>query len=684
MHSQSPGDPKAGSLAGHLGVLGGFLLLAVGWTWPVARHISWRVPHDPGDPVLNTWILWWNTQAVPFTSAWWSPPVFYPMPGAFALSEHLVGVALLTTPLQWLGVDVLAAYNVAFILSFVLSGYFAYLLVRYLLLARSVPVPVATAAALVAGVAFGFAPYRASQLSHMQVLQSQWMPLALLAMHAYVDGGRRAWLGVLAVAWLLQALSNGYYLLFFPVLLALWAVCFVDWRRAPQRGLHLAATGAAASLLLLPALVEYRNVQTGLGVTRTLGEMIMFSGDAGALTRRSHLLAYWPDLTSRNQETFLYPGMAILALAVFGTAATLLRRRAAEIGPAGRRRVDPLIFYVSAAVLMWWLAFGPAPEDAGVAAIGYPYTVLTWLPGFSGLRVPARMVMLGSLCLAVAAGLAFARLAPVRRVPLALMAAAVLAAFTMDAWPRAIPLSPPPARVLLPEVPGAAVLELPVDDDRTSTAAMYRAMFHGRPLINGYSGYTPPHYRILAHSLRSGDSSVITELARRQPLIIVINSDRDRDGEFLELVQSMPRIEMVGATNLGPVFVLPKQPAARIPAVGGALAFTTRPDGRNGAVLDLGRVQAVRMLEFPLRGRHRELGSRFEIEGSTDGQTWTSLWLDWTGGLALAGALDDPLDVPVRFVLPDAPVRYLRIHPTGDWMLRDLRVREEAAIVTDR
>ena len=39
----------------------------------------------------------------------------------------------------------------------------------------------------------------------------------LLGMHGYVLDGRRRWLALLAAGWLLQALSNGYYLLFLPV-----------------------------------------------------------------------------------------------------------------------------------------------------------------------------------------------------------------------------------------------------------------------------------------------------------------------------------------------------------------------------------------------------------------------------------------------------------------------------------
>ena len=43
----------------------------------------------------------------------------------------------------------------------------------------------------------------------------------------------------------------------------------------------------------------------------------------------------------------------------------------------------------------------------------------------------------------------------------------------------------------------AVVLELPADDSGVNIAAMYRAIQHGRPLVNGYSGHTPPHYGLL-------------------------------------------------------------------------------------------------------------------------------------------------------------------------------------------
>ena len=114
-------------------ILLAFLVLAILWTWPLSAHLSSRIPHDPGDPILNIWLLWWNAHAVPFSERWWNPPMFFPMPGALALSEHLAGIGIITTPLQLLHASALAAYNSALILSFALSGFFTFLLVRRLI-----------------------------------------------------------------------------------------------------------------------------------------------------------------------------------------------------------------------------------------------------------------------------------------------------------------------------------------------------------------------------------------------------------------------------------------------------------------------------------------------------------------------------------------------------------------------
>jgi len=648
-----------------------FLALAVFWTWPLASHLSSRIPHDAGDPVLNIWLLWWNAHSVPFSSRWWNPPMFFPMTGALALSEHLAGIGVIVTPLQLLHANALAAYNIALILSFALSGFFTFLLVSHLL--RSERDSVRHLGALSAALAYGFGPYRAGQLAHLQVLTSQWMPLALLGMHAYLDDGRKGWLAVFAIAWLLQALSNGYYLLFFPVLIGCWLIWFVGWRGLPSRGVTLAAVWGGASLLLVPALLEYSEVQRSLGLVRTAGEMALFSARPESLLNASGMLAVWRSRPTLTTEEFLFPGVTTIALCVVALAFTAFwKRRFAQSAPGRASVPSTFIFYLVVALLMWAFAFGPGTPGSWAAWLR-PYTFLTYLPGFDGLRVPARFAMLATLCISIAAGLAFAIVAPRTSRALVVTSACVLACLLADGWLRAMPLAIPPGRVILPEVPQAAVLELPADEGAVDVAAMYRQTLHGRPLINGYSGHTPPHYVIFCLALRRGDPSALLELARGRPLIISVNQGFDADGSMERLVRGLPGIESHGASSAGALFVLPALPAARVAPSGDPWPSSMHESSRDTIDLDFGVPRIVRTIGFPVRWHFRELDPRIAIQGSTDGIVWSTLWEDWTGGAAVAAALEDPLEVPVRITIPDVNVRYLRIHPVGSWMRREVR-----------
>ena len=78
-----------------------YFLITVVLAFPLVRGIATRLPSDLADPVLNAWILWWNTQAIPFTERWWSPPVFFPAADTLTYSEHLLGLSPLSMPVYW-------------------------------------------------------------------------------------------------------------------------------------------------------------------------------------------------------------------------------------------------------------------------------------------------------------------------------------------------------------------------------------------------------------------------------------------------------------------------------------------------------------------------------------------------------------------------------------------------------
>ena len=195
-------------------------VLTCAYTWPLILHAPSAVAHDRGDPLLVTWILWWSTHTVPLTTAWWNAPAFYPSSGVFAFSENLLGLAPITWPIIASGGSPVLAYNAAFLLSFVLSGLGAYFL-GYVLTRRH-------EAALVAAVAFAFAPYRLSHTQHLQLLSSYWMPVAIGALHLYLDEGKPRWAIVFAASWLLQALACGYYFFYLTTSLTAFAALFVN------------------------------------------------------------------------------------------------------------------------------------------------------------------------------------------------------------------------------------------------------------------------------------------------------------------------------------------------------------------------------------------------------------------------------------------------------------------------
>ena len=49
-------------------------------------------------------------------------------------------------------------------------------------------------------------------------------------------------------------------------------------------------------------------------------------------------------------------------------------------------------------------------------------------------------------------------------------------------------------------------------------------------------------------------------LARRRPLVIVVNDRLDHGNSFKQMIQAVPGIQSPGASGAGSIFILPAQP----------------------------------------------------------------------------------------------------------------------------
>jgi hypothetical protein len=483
-------------------------------TWPLAARLGREIAWDLGDPVFNSYVMSWTGGQVlsalggNFNALhdFWNGNIFYPEPLTITYSEHLTPQMLQILPLYAITGNIVLCYNLLFLSTFVLSGFGTYLLARDLTGHRP--------AAFVAGLAFAFAPYRISQYSHLQVLSTYWMPLALFGLHRYFETRRRRALAGAGAALVLQNLSCGYYLLFFLPFAAAYCLFEMARRRLfrdARTWLSLVAAAVGVAVITWPFVSPYLELRrtSSVGV-RTRAEVEQFSADVRAFGTASEYSWLWGDRVRAypKGEGEGFPGAAILALAIVGLAAR-------------RPRAMPLFFALST-IAAGVLALGPTIRAAGHVVGTGPYQWLfAYVPGFDGVRVPGRYLMIVALFLAVLAGFGASVLAARRAGTAAVAAAAVLmlleswvvplptnvrlAAYGFELTPRHLAMGDDigPLYRWARDAPGKVVLiEFPFAETAYDILATFYAGQHRRPLVNGYSGFFPETYLRRATFLR--------------------------------------------------------------------------------------------------------------------------------------------------------------------------------------
>lgn len=161
-----------------LAVLAAFVVLAAALTFPLALHFTTAIAGPPADGFIHLYEMHWFRRAIFELHVWplFNPEVFYPFGYNLALSHITPSNTVPMMPIVLLAGPV-AGFNGAVLLSFILSGFGAYLLVYRLTRQRW--------AGLLAGMLFAFSPYRVHNLGAgwLPNLGTQWLPFALL----YVD-----------------------------------------------------------------------------------------------------------------------------------------------------------------------------------------------------------------------------------------------------------------------------------------------------------------------------------------------------------------------------------------------------------------------------------------------------------------------------------------------------------------
>lgn len=486
----SPGSWWARTVLATCGILvfGAILL------WPQLKRMD-SVP-DFGDPLFSMWRMGWvyrQWQGDP--RPLFSGNIFYPEALALTFSDSMLLPSVTAIPLRAAGLHPVEAYNVLFVSAFVLSALATYLLVERL--------TGSARAAFISALIYGFYPYRFEHYSHFELQMTHWMPLALIWLHRFSATLKVRDAIAVALLGAAQLYSSMYYGVFFTLYAgAVLGTLLLVTRPARRRLLVPVASALALAIALAVPLARPYLAAQGVKGDRDENAIRVYSAGPSDYFRAHTRSATYGGrlLEDRYTERALFPGTLPLVLSA-----------AALVPPVGTIRL------AYAAGLL--TAF-----DVSLGFNGVTYKHLyQWFFPIRGLRVPARMSVVLAISLAVLAAFGARRLLDRFRTPAARTAvfAVLVLVAGVDVWPaldlHRVWRQPPPVydavagqQIVLAEFPTRLNIAIVTN----AVPYLYFSIWHGLPMINGYSGFTPPGYEPLMDGLRDFPASPAIDLLR--------------------------------------------------------------------------------------------------------------------------------------------------------------------------
>lgn len=489
----------------HLPPLLLFAALALGAQYPLWLAPAQRL-EDPGDPVLNSWILSWDHYAL-FHQLFdfFQANVFWPHADSLAYGEHILAPAVLALPLRLFTAAPAAIHTFSQIQGYFLCAAAAYLLGLFYF-RRVLP-------ATIAGLAYGFAGYRLNQGGHVQLIHGEFLPLMILAFERLRAGGGRGWRWLLGISALGQWLTSWYWAVFsFWVFVPYAAVRLWPGRRAlgARRLAALALPLVIAAACALPVAWPYLRLKRQNYLIRPPESAVSFTArPADYLEPTAKNLLYGRLASGAGgAERTLFPGIFV-TLGFCAAFLDALRRRKKSMDyapvPDGEKIDFPARLWVGLVLLLLSFTFGTHALWHG-RSIPLPLALLRWFPLADQMRAPGRWMLPATLGLALLAADSWRRLraAGFRAArPLAMVSFALLAAESLT-WPIQYYKLPPvddAAMGWFERGREAPVFVLP---PQHPAALLMAARLPGWPFFNGTNGYFPPAHLPVMNEITQG------------------------------------------------------------------------------------------------------------------------------------------------------------------------------------
>jgi hypothetical protein len=521
-----------------------FAALAVAHTWPLATHPGTLSRNDNGDTVLIEWSLAWVAHQLPRDPVHlFDANIFYPAKHALAFSEHLFTLAIMGAPLSWIGASPVLVYNILLLAGFTLTGWVTSLVVHHWTADWT--------AGIVAGSVMAFNAHSLTRLPHLHASHLEFLLLTLLTLDRVLRQPTTGNALLLALCFVLQALTSNYHMVF--ALAAVAAAVVVrpsDWmgQRCRPVSRALLVAGVVSAVCIFPFLLPYYHARVDYGLTRPLSEVSRYAASFNEYLATASRLHYstWSGPFYARARTALFPGVLPLGLAIVGIYAAVAERDL-------RARMC-----LAFGIVGFLLSFGTSLP-------GYPLLYRA-VPLLQGIRGTNRLGYLVIVAVAILSGHAVAllrrRWAGRRWLPVASIAA--LAVVNVEAWRAPFDYvryeGIPPIYDRLAAERGAVVVEFPLWPHRiyfANAPYMLNSTRHWKPLVNGYSAFIPPSYFHFLDVLANFPSQQAVHALREAGVThVVVHEDTfvvPVDRVYgLTVIESRDRISLYRVTDIHP------------------------------------------------------------------------------------------------------------------------------------
>jgi len=485
----------------HFRALYGYLGITLIFTYPLVLKFFTHIPGQ-GDNLIFYWGLWWVKKAL-FelkTSPLFCDYIFYPSGASLMLHSHAIINGLISVPFQFF-FNLPACYNIIVLLSFVFSGYGAYLLSDYLVKNKS--------AAFISGVIFAFCPYKFAHLmGHMSLVAAEFIPFYVLFLIKALRDEKPLKNMILSAVFLSLAAWNDYYYFIFLVLFTFFYLFYLLLTEKKEILGPLFIKKAPVFLIfccvgIMPLVVlSINEILHGYYISSGPGLYSVFVSDLAAFFTPSGFSPFFGNTVSGIYYSIFSGGIAESNVFIGYTVILL----SCYIFARYFNQLKQSRFWFYCALCFFLLSLGPSLHLFGRdhERIVLPAKLLQYLPIFNAIRSSGRFAIMGMLSLSVFFAYGCVQINQKLKNK-AVFPFVVLALILLEYLPAPYPLMKTPVpeiyKNIAQEKGDFTVLEIPLGWDISSVPA-------GKPSLHFQLWQTVHNKRLLNGIISRGSTSL--------------------------------------------------------------------------------------------------------------------------------------------------------------------------------